>query len=286
MKKILEILSLTKPRLSLLIALSGAFGFLLVRPAAITDASLIFLAILVLSLAGASLNNYQDRELDRQLPRTQNRALPAKRVHPNWALGLFFTFFVLGLLLLYWITNDGLSVALGIASIVLYNGIYTPLKPRTILAILPGAACGMMPPLIGWQAGGGALNSAALFSVLLIFFLWQLPHFWLILLKYKQQYQSAAIPNMLKIFSERQLKAISFVWILTFASTTLYIPYFNLVQSTLSKGFLVFNALALCLGFVAYFFRKRPLSPRVGFIHINIAMFFMMMTILIDRAIL
>jgi protoheme IX farnesyltransferase len=70
---------------------------------------------------------------------------------------------------------------------VLYVFVYTPLKPRTTLNTAIGAIPGALPPVIGWAAATDSLGIEA-FSLFLIVFLWQFPHFLAIAWIYRDDY--------------------------------------------------------------------------------------------------
>src|SRR5216683_2822861 len=76
-----------------------------------------------------------------------------------------------------------------------YNGVYTPwLKPNSPFAAVPGAIPGAIPPVIGWVAGGGHLTDAGAVILFGILFLWQMPHFWALALRYRADYAAGGFP--------------------------------------------------------------------------------------------
>lgn len=72
--------------------------------------------------------------------------------------------------------NNPLTAGLGFANIILYAGIYTPLKQLSIANTWVGALVGAIPPLMGWAAAAGNLAPGAAFLAGTLF-AWQLPHF-------------------------------------------------------------------------------------------------------------
>lgn len=156
----------------------GALGWVLVGTA--------------LLAAGASvLNQYQERHLDALMERTRRRPLPAGRVSPATALRVGVLLSLAGLLVLMGGTTP-LAALLGALTIAIYLGVYTPLKTRTTFNTLVGAVAGALPPLIGWSAATGQLESAA-WSLFFIQFLWQFPHFWSIAWLYREDYTRAGM---------------------------------------------------------------------------------------------
>ena len=215
--------------LSLGLTLSSATGYLLFFPKLDNIFWLTVTSILLICSGSGALNNYQERNWDKHLPRTACRPLPLRLIsHHHVLLQSILSIFI-GCAGLTLTRNPVESVGGGLTGVLLYNGLYTPLKSRTILAIFPGVLCGMLPPLMGWLAAGGTLDTAGfpmdgdlpmapILSLMLIIGVWQLPHFWLILLRRSSEYTSikSTRPSMLSLFHEDQLHRILVVWILLY----------------------------------------------------------------------
>jgi len=287
MPRLCHYLELFKLPMSLLITLSAVFGFVL-RSNRISP-SLILTGIGILFLAGgsAALNNFQDRHLDRLLSRTRCRVLPTGKVSPVCALSVSVVFLCMGFLLLYLVDHRFFLPILGAAAVALYNGIYTPLKSRTVLAIIPGAMCGMMPPLIGWSAAGGNPFSAEIISIMVLFGLWQFPHFWLILLSHCAEYERCNIPNMLRQFSRSQLERMVFIWIVNVAVMIVFVSFLYWEPSHAGKW--LFSGIALIMigtaGFWIFITRS---GKNFGWLFraLNGSVFFVMAAVIVDRLLL
>ena len=102
------------------------------------------------------------------------------------------------------------AALLGMLAVGWYNGIYTPLKRITAFAVVPGAIVGALPPAIGWVAGGQSLGDMRLLALGFFFFMWQIPHFWILTVRCGSDYQAARIPSLTAIFSSAQLARITF----------------------------------------------------------------------------
>ena len=139
----------------------------------------------------AALNQWYEREADRHMRRTQSRPLPSGRLRPAQAFWFAVILSVLGGLELGFFVN-WLSSAIGILTLALYLGLYTPLKQKTWWSTTVGAIPGAMPPLIGYAGASGHLTPGAwaLFAILLI---WQFPHFYAIAWMYREDYSRAGI---------------------------------------------------------------------------------------------
>jgi heme o synthase len=184
-------LALVKPRLTLLVLLTVAVGFVLGARATSEPAAFL------LSLVGAGLvaggasawNQYLERVRDGRMRRTASRPLPGGRLTASEALVFGTGLAVMGLAILA-VGANVLAAGVALATFVLYVGVYTPLKPLTTLNTAVGAVPGALPPVIGWAAATGRLGIEA-WVLFLIVFLWQFPHFLAIAWIYRDDYLRA-----------------------------------------------------------------------------------------------
>jgi protoheme IX farnesyltransferase len=193
--RVADYLQLVRPRLALLVLVTvGTGGFL--APVEVGEGvwlplvhALIGTALL---FAGASaLNQLIERDRDALMPRTANRPLPAGRLQPVEVL-VFGSILSAGGLVYLLALCPPLTAGVGAFALVSYLLVYTPLKERTPLSTLVGAVPGAVPPMIGWAAARGSLDSGA-FALFLIVFLWQVPHFLAIAWIYRDQYARAGL---------------------------------------------------------------------------------------------
>jgi protoheme IX farnesyltransferase len=151
-------------------------------------------------------------------------------LNPDTALWISIGLILLGSLILLSGAGD-LAFALGLFSVLWYNLIYTPLKRKTAFAAIPGALVGAIPPALGWVTGGGRILDPRIGGVALFFFIWQMPHFLLLLLDFSEDYKRAGLPSITKIFSAKQIRRIIFIWLLSTGVSSLIIPLFGLLNS-------------------------------------------------------
>ena len=201
--RVADYVELTKPRVSILVLFTVAAGGILANRAAPDLLQLLHAVIgTALVAAGASaLNQLLERQSDALMRRTEQRPLPAGRLQPAevWLFGCSLG--VIGLVYLAVAVRQPLAVAVAAVSFVSYVFLYTPLKRRTTLNTLVGAVPGALPPVIGWTAMGGPLDAGA-FTLFLILFLWQVPHFLAIAWIYREDYARAGL-RMLPTVDER-----------------------------------------------------------------------------------
>ena len=180
--------AMTKPRITLMVLITVATGFLLGGRQ--SSHPLTFTWTLLgtgLVAAGASVWNQRlERDRDSLMRRTANRPLPTGRVSLREA-ELFGSFLGLGGTLILLTGTNSLAASLAAATFLLYVFVYTPLKPVTTLNTAIGAIPGALPPVIGWSAATGQLGIEA-FSLFLILFLWQFPHFLAIAWIHREDY--------------------------------------------------------------------------------------------------
>jgi protoheme IX farnesyltransferase len=178
--KVKAFVELLKPRLSMLVAFSCAFGYGLATRGNVDWITLSILTVSGFFLSGASvtINQIIEKDLDKLMSRTLNRPIPTGRISVNEATVFAVVCLVLSLVLL-WVYTNPLTVALSFISMLLYSFVYTPLKRVGPIAVFVGAIPGALPPLLGWIAAAGSITHEALI-IFGIQFIWQFPHFWAI----------------------------------------------------------------------------------------------------------
>jgi protoheme IX farnesyltransferase len=195
LRTLADYVALTKPRLNVLVVATSAAGFYLGAIAPINPLTLIATVLGTTLVAGgsAALNQLYERDTDAMMQRTRLRPLPDGRISPPEARVFGVLLSTAGLILLF-VYSTLLASALALATLLIYLGIYTPLKRRSPTATLVGAIPGALPALIGWAAARGiTLGGVSLF---LIVFLWQIPHFMAIAWLYRDDYAAAGFPML------------------------------------------------------------------------------------------
>ena len=198
-----DYVELTKPRIAVLVLFTVAAGGLLAAGRGV-DWLLLLHAVVGTALvaAGASaLNQLLERHSDARMRRTENRPLPAGRLQP-FEVAVFGTVLgVGGVAYLALLLPTPWAAVAAALTFVGYVFVYTPLKARTPLNTLVGAVPGAMPPVIGWLALRGTLDTEAS-TLFLILFLWQIPHFLAIAWLYREDYAQAGL-KMLPVVDPR-----------------------------------------------------------------------------------
>ena len=191
-----DLLVLTKVRLNSLVVFTTAGGYYMGATGPINPWLMLNACVgtALVASGAAALNQIHERKIDGLMERTRNRPMVQGRLglaQANaWAYGLS----ALGTIMLG-IGANWLAAALAAATLILYVAIYTPLKTRSSLATVVGAVPGALPPMIGWAAARGSVEFVS-WSLFLIMFLWQLPHFLAIAWMYREDYARASMPML------------------------------------------------------------------------------------------
>lgn len=167
---------LSKAKLSALVVTTTAAGFMAAGgPLSTMGACCVGTALC--SSSAAAWNQIFERDRDAKMKRTQQRPLVQNDISVPSAVMAATTWGIAGTSLLAYGT-DPYTAALGLSNIVLYAGVYTYTKPRSVLNTWVGAVVGAIPPIMGWSAatGGNILDVEALLLGTTLY-LWQMPHF-------------------------------------------------------------------------------------------------------------
>ena len=188
--------SLLKPRVMSL-SIFTSFVAMVIAPGEVSliSSALIIFAISIGSGASGALNMWYERDTDKLMTRTMDRAIPAGIIAPNYALIFGTLLSIISIAILYYASNL-LAASLLALTIVYYVLVYTVwLKRRTPQNIVIGGAAGAFPPLIGWSAIAGTLSYEPLI-IFTIIFLWTPPHFWALAVYKYEDYKKADIPML------------------------------------------------------------------------------------------
>lgn len=154
---------------------------------------LTLLGIYFLSSGSFALNQYQERNIDKKMKRTENRPLPMGKLKPVEAFIFSFVFITLGLFVSFFVSLK--VTLLGLTTLIFYNGLYTLIwKKKSPFAAIPGAIPGAMPFVIGYTAASDIIFDLINIYFFLVMFFWQMPHFWALAIRYQDDYKGANIP--------------------------------------------------------------------------------------------
>jgi protoheme IX farnesyltransferase len=274
------ILQLGKARISLPVAFSALTGFALKTGAIGMEGVYLTLGVFLMSCSSSAINHWQEHKIDAQMPRTQNRPIPSGKITPTFAVIVALVYFLLGAAVLI-AQFPPVAFFTSALTLVAYNGFYTPLKKYTAFAVVPGSLVGALPPYIGWLAAGGELLDPSILLVAIFFFIGQIPHFWLLLLMFGKEYRFVGYPSLTDIFSENQIKRLSYTWILSTLASALLIAL-KVMVSQIIIYLLLFYVLYLLFSTTVQLLVKKDLPVRLTFFKLNFLYLFMMIALIFD----
>jgi protoheme IX farnesyltransferase len=224
-----DFLALTKPIVVLLL-LATTITTLLAGWGGWPPLSLTLFTLLggALAAGGSSaLNQFIDRDLDKNMQRTEKRPIPAGRMFPAEGLS-----FALALCLLSYYTLASFvnltAALLSLAGIIYYVIVYSILlKNATVQNIVIGGGAGAIPPMVGWAAATGRIDLVSILLFALVFF-WTPPHFWALAIVRKSDYARAGVPMLPVVRGEAETRRQIWVYTLVLVAVSLLLPLFKL----------------------------------------------------------
>ncbi len=275
--------SLTKIQVSAANSVAGLLGYAACGTVLSSRAAIFFCAIFLLSSGASVLNNIQDRALDLKMERTKHRPIPGKKISRAGAMMISASMIAAGLYGLFLCSPSTAPVICGIAAVLLYNGIYTPLRKKTGTAVLYGVLCGMSPPFIGWLAAGGAPDSPRIWYLMVLLGTWQIPHYLLILLNNRDDYTRSGLPTVLNRITINELRVLAYIWCFGYGVVTMNAYFFGLPDALPFITALFVNAVAVCL--LATFVllgRASEKKQRILFYYLNLSIMGTSTAIILD----
>jgi protoheme IX farnesyltransferase len=256
-----DVIALMKPRITTNVTITAALGLFLagrmpdVEPASVTTVLSTLVGTALIVSGANALNMFIERDIDRHMPRTRKRPLPAGRMAPQLALWIGVGLSVAAFPVLA-IGANPLTALLAVIANALYVLAYTPLKQRSSYALHVGAIPGAIPPLLGWSAVTERIDAAGL-VLFAILFLWQIPHFVAITLFRKADYARAGLVVLPNVVGELAARHTIVRWIVAVVASSLLVVPLGLAH----RGYL---ACAMVLGGLFFLWGCYGLRPGAG----------------------
>lgn len=242
-------LELGKVRITAAVSITTATGYLLLGSSVGMSLLWTVLGIFLLASGASALNHIQELRYDSRMDRTRHRPLPSGRITGRGAYTITLIYSLSGAALLY-IAAGYRGLALGILAYFWYSVVYTYLKRYTPWAVVPGALIGSIPPVIGWVSAGGSLADPEVLLIAAFFFIWQVPHFWLLIMKYGKEYESAGFPSLSGLMTGVQIRRMIFLWVAGTALITVIFTFSGPLNSLISKAGLWIASVWLIIVFI------------------------------------
>lgn len=245
-----DLFRLTKAEIVILEIITLVAGYLigqtLEAPISVSRLALVTAGVSALALASGALNQIQERDEDAQMDRTRDRPLPSGRISLAMAICITACLFLAGTVALFFVSLPVLF--LGLLAVLTYNGLYTMWwKRKMAFAAIPGAIPGALPILIGFQAAVGNLADLRGYYLFAVLFFWQMPHFWVLALKYSNDYHQGGFPTLPVVKGTQVTRFQITLWCLAYAAvgllSALFFPIGNLglIGSLSISAWLIFE---------------------------------------------
>ncbi|MFC4767053.1 heme o synthase [Effusibacillus consociatus] len=194
-------------------------------------------------MAGTSLNNYIDRDLDQQMERTRNRPTATGSLTPNKVLIFGVILAMIGTGMLFVV--NALTAVLGLVGLFVYVVVYTMwLKRTSTLSTVIGGISGAIPPIMGYAAAANVLDASA-WAIFAFMFLWQPPHFLALAMRRVEDYRAGGIPLLPVLYGFEVTKRQSLRYVAAMVPVT-FILY---GLGTVGLGYLI-AAIVLGIGYL------------------------------------
>jgi len=203
----------TKFILSFAVSLSALFAYIMAKGDVGLDMLWATFSVLLVAMGVSTLNQVQEYKEDAKMERTKNRPIAAGRMTPLTGTIIAAVLITLSMILIYNLLGL-LGVNIFAFAFIWYNAMYTPLKKKSALAVVPGAILGVIPPAIGWLTAGSSLMELDFIALALYFFIWQVPHFWLLVMLFHGDYNDGGYPTAMRLFGQASLQRLTFVWLI------------------------------------------------------------------------
>lgn len=282
MRLLIEFAALIKYKITLAVVFTALIAFALGGAAWSPDFFSLLASVFLLSSGAMALNQLQEMHFDALMQRTDDRPLPKGYLKPLPALFIAISAIGAGSLIAFLFLPLP-TLLLGLFNILWYNAVYTPLKRVTPLAVMPGSLVGAMPALMGWSAAGGMLYDERIISLSVFLFLWQIPHFWLILQKYNNDYENAGFPGIERLFSAPHIKYVVFSWMLATCFASLLFISSGLISFLAFIWILLAANILLIYLFFNYLKTNKPPQHRWAMASINMYMIVVLLISLADK---
>ena len=234
-----------------------------------------------ISAGSLSLNQVQEVENDSKMERTQIRPLVRGTISRKSGFAISISFITMGLMVLY--SVNPMTALVGLSIILMYNGFYTLFwKKNWAFAAVPGAIPGALPGVLGYSALNPDIFSPAPIYLFLVMFLWQMPHFWSLAIRYADDYTKGNFPVLPAIVGSGRTKYHISFYVWAYALLGIMSPFFVDYSYAYFMLVLPFSAL-MVWAFLRYWKAKEQKAWLPFFLITNFSMLAFMFAPLVDR---
>ena len=234
----------------MLSAMAGyALGFLVESSFSLQHLMISLFGVYLLSSGSLALNQAQEFELDRKMKRTAKRPIASGKISPKQGLFIASLLLAVGLAILYSLSS--LAGHIGLLTLVLYNGIYTYYwKPKWTFGAVPGALPGALPVSLGYALVNQDIWNGEFVYQFLIMFLWQMPHFWCLAIRFKDDYAVGGVPTLPVSLGMDKALLHTGAWTFLYVGAAMASPWF-----VRASWFYILLVVPFCLLLLREFYR-------------------------------
>jgi len=247
-QRLKDFITLTKPIIVLLLLVT-TFAGMVAGGKAWPSLSIAFWTMLGGAFAAGgsgAVNQYIDRDLDKNMQRTAKRPMAAGRMTPAEGLSFGLALCIASFYIMAGFVNL-LAAFLSLAGIFYYVLLYSVwLKKATVQNIVIGGGAGAIPPLVGWAAATGRLDIPALILFLIVF-MWTPPHFWALAIVRRKDYERAGVPMLPVIRGEAETRKQVLIYTIELVAVTFLLPIFKYTGMVYFVAAVVLGGLLLYL---------------------------------------
>ncbi len=278
-----DFIVLTKFVLSFAISLSALFAYIMAKGDIGADMFVAAFAVLLVAMGVSTLNQVQEYKEDALMNRTKHRPIASGKWSRRSGIIVAAILIIASLVLIYDLIGL-IGVDLFLFSFIWYNAIYTPLKKKSALAVVPGALLGVIPPAVGWIAAGHSLAEPQFFALGLFYFVWQVPHFWLLVMLHYGDYTGAGYPTAMRLFGRISLQRLTFFWLIMTIQTGYFMVTIFEPQSMIITSLLIITAILAFASSLQLLYKNFELKhARKVFMQINLAFLGTVILVSIDQ---
>ena len=278
-------LTLTKFGIAVFVLITGLAGYAVAlpmgQPVEMIEPVLLLLGLYLLSSGSFALNQAQEKDMDGLMPRTAKRPVVTGTIAKWQAYVLGFSFVAIGSLFLALLHPN--AAYAGLFTVLFYNVFYTMYwKPQWTFGAVPGAIPGAMPVVVGYAATGQPVFSTECVYLFMIMFFWQMPHFWSLAIRYKDDYAQGGFPVLpAKLGVDRTLYHIG-LYTLAYVGLALVAPLF-LETHVLHLLLVIPFSLKVAWEFMKYFRSQKREAWLPFFLWVNLSMLVFVAAPVFDR---
>ena len=210
-----DLMRFTRFYLSLAVSISALFTYLIATKQPSFEIIIPWLGVLLLALGTSALNQIQEKEHDKLMDRTSKRPMVSGAYSHNKGFTISMFLIVSALIFLHY-SMGIIGIYFSLSTIIIYNLIYTYLKPITHWALILGSFLGVIAPSIGWLVANDldlySLYQLKFMYIFILFFVWQVPHFWLLVLINNHDYKKAGFPTLKDKIGQQGLMRTISIW--------------------------------------------------------------------------